>query len=43
MGRFVEVCRKGVKVNIGKSKVVMLGGEEVMEEDEKSEVICDCY
>ena len=31
MGRFVEVCRKGVKVNIGKSKVVMLGGEEVME------------
>ena len=29
MGRFVEVCRKrGLKVNAGKSKGIMLGGEE---------------
>ena len=29
MGRFVGVCRgRGLKVNAGKSKVMVLGGEE---------------
>ena len=29
VGRFVEVCRrKGLKVNIGKSKVMVLGWED---------------
>ena len=29
MGRFAEVCwRRGLKVNAGKSKVMVLGGEE---------------
>ena len=29
MGRFIEVCkRRGLKVNAGKSKVKLLGGEE---------------
>ena len=29
MGRLVEVCRRrGLKVNAGKSKVMVLGGEE---------------
>ena len=27
VGRFVEVCRRGLKVNAGKSKVMVLGGE----------------
>ena len=32
MGRFVEVCRRrGVKVNAGKSKGLVLGGEEGLE------------
>ena len=32
VGRFVEVCsRKGLKVNGGKSKVMVLGGEEGLE------------
>ena len=32
MGRFIEVCRKrGLKVNGGKSKVMLLGGEEGLE------------
>ena len=32
VGRFVEVCRKrGLKVNTGKSKVVVLGGEKGLE------------
>ena len=29
--RFIEVCRRGLKVNKGKSKVRMLGGEEGLE------------
>ena len=28
MGRFAEECRRGMKVNIGKSKVMILNGEE---------------
>ena len=28
MGRFAEVCRRGVKVNAGKTKVMVLNGEE---------------
>ena len=29
VGRFIEVCRRrGLKVNAGKSKVKLLGGEE---------------
>ena len=29
VGRFVEVCRRrGLRVNAGKSKVMVLGGEE---------------
>ena len=29
VGHFVEVCRRrGMKVNVGKSKVIVLGGEE---------------
>ena len=31
VGRFVEVCRKGLKVSAGKSKVMVLNGEEVLE------------
>ena len=32
MGCFVEVCRiRGLKVNAGKSKVMVLGGEEGLE------------
>ena len=32
MGEFAEVCRKrGLKVNAGKSKVMVLNGEEGME------------
>ena len=32
VGRFAEVCkRKGLKVNAGKSKVMVLNGEEVLE------------
>ena len=31
VGRFIEVCRRGLKVNKGKSKVMMLGGEEGLE------------
>ena len=32
MGRFVEVCkRRGLKVNAGKNKVIVLGGEEGLE------------
>ena len=28
VGRSVEVCRRGLKVNAGRSKVMLLGGEE---------------
>ena len=28
---FVEVCRRGLKVNAGKNKVMVLGGEEGLE------------
>ena len=32
VGRFVEVCRRrGLKVNVGRSKVMVLGGEEGLE------------
>ena len=32
MGRFVEVCgRRGLKVNAGKSKVMVMNGEEGLE------------
>ena len=32
VGRFAEVCRRrGLKVNAGKSKVMVLGGEEGLE------------
>ena len=32
VGRFAEVCRRrGLKVNAGKSKVIVLGGEEGLE------------
>ena len=32
MGRFVEMCkRRGLKVNAGKSKVMVLNGEEGLE------------
>ena len=32
VGHFVEVCRRrGLKVNAGKSKVMVLGGEEGLE------------
>ena len=32
VGRFIEVCRKrGLKVNAGKRKVIVLGGEEGLE------------
>ena len=31
MGHFVEVCRRGLKVNADKSKVMVLGGEEGLE------------
>ena len=31
VGRFVEVCRRGLKVNAGKSKVILLSGEEGLE------------
>ena len=34
VGRFVEVCRRrGLKVNAGKSKMMVLGGEEGLECD----------
>ena len=31
VGQFVEVCRKELKVNTGKSKVMALNGEEGLE------------
>ena len=31
VGRVVEVCRRGLKVNADKRKVMMLGGEEKLE------------
>ena len=31
MGRFADVCRRGLKVNAGKSKVMVLSGEEGLE------------
>ena len=30
-GHFVEVCRRGLKVNAGKNKVMVLGREERLE------------
>ena len=31
MGRFTEVCRRRLKVNAGKSKAMVLNGEEGLE------------
>ena len=31
VGQFAEVCRKGLKVNTGKSKVAIMNGEEGLE------------
>ena len=31
LGCFVEVCKRGLKVNAGKSKAIVLGGEELLE------------
>ena len=31
VGQFAEVCRKGLKINTGKSKVAVLNGEEGLE------------
>ena len=32
VGRFTEVCRRrGLKVNVGKSKIMLLGGDERLE------------
>ena len=31
VGRFVEVCRRGLKVNAGKGKVMILNREEGLE------------
>ena len=31
VGCFVDVCRRSLKVNVGKSKVMVLGGEEELE------------
>ena len=31
VARFVELCRRGLKVNAGKSKVMALGGEKGLE------------
>ena len=41
MGRFGEVCRRrGLKVNAGKSKVRVLGGEEGLEYEVCVDWIC---
>ena len=39
VGRFIEVCRRSLKVNAGKSKMKGLGGEEGLE----CEVCIDRY
>ena len=31
VGQFVELCRRGLKVNAGKSKLMVLNGEEGLE------------
>ena len=31
VGRFAEMCRRGVKVNAGNSEVMILNGEEGLE------------
>ena len=31
VGQFAEMCRRGLKVKVGKSKVVVLNGEEGLE------------
>ena len=31
VGHFVEVCRRGLKINADRSKVIVLGGEERLE------------
>ena len=41
VGRFAEVCRRrGLKVNAGKSKVMVLDGEEKLECEVKVDGIC---
>ena len=33
VGRFPEVCRRGLRVDAGKSKVMVMNGEEGMERE----------
>ena len=40
MVRFVEVCRRGLKVNAGKSKVMVMNGEEGLECEIHIDGIC---
>ena len=41
VGRFAEVCRRrGLKVNVGKSKVMVLNGEERLEYEVHVDGIC---
>ena len=41
VGQFVEVCRrKGLKVNVGKSKVMVMSGEERLECEVHVDGIC---
>ena len=41
MGPFIEVCRRrGLKANAGKSKVMLLGGEEGLECEVCVDEIC---
>ena len=36
--RFVEACRRGLKVNVDKRKMIALGGEEGLEREIKIRV-----
>ena len=40
VGRFTEVCRRGLKVDAGNSKVMVLNGEEGSECEVHVEGIC---
>ena len=39
VGHFVELCRRGMKINAGKSKVMLLGREEELEYEHVSKLI----
>ena len=40
---FVEVCRRrALKVNAGKSKVMLLGGEEMLEREDSRDTLRAC-